>query len=147
MVLKRISIGLMALLLALSLTQPVWADKGSGHGGSGSSGHSGGSNNSGSNSGSDDGNSNSGKGSRNSGGDDDDDDSDDQGKARRAASSGQAAPLREILKVVNRNYEGDVVDVKFKSKGKSGIYRIRILDRRGRMTEIKVDAASRQIIP
>lgn len=115
---------------------------GSGGGDDGNSGPGGG--------GGDDGNSGPGGG----GGDDDnsgpgggdaEDDEKDRQAASKAVREGKAAPLRELLRIVKEKYPGDVVDVKLKRAGRNMTYRVRVLDRHGRILTLSVDAASKRI--
>ncbi len=143
---------LATLLLAAAASLPSWqqalADKGKGGGssGGGHSGSGGGDDHSGSGSGDD----HSGPGG---GGDDSDRDkesrpADDDGqqRARNAARTGKAVPLRELLSIVKRSYPGDVLDVKFQTRGGAMTYRVVILGRNGRMTRVRIDAQSKRIL-
>jgi hypothetical protein len=110
-------------------------------GGSGSDG--GGGDNSGPGGGG--GDDNSGKGG--GGNDDGDDDEDDRDAATAAVRDGQATPLRILLKTVAHSYPGDVVDVKLRRTGQRFTYRIKILDRKGHLITVDIDAKSQRILP
>jgi hypothetical protein len=146
---KFITLLLAGTLLA-AVPQAAHADEGSGSDGgdddhSGSGGGGGDDGNSGPGGGGDD---NSGPG----GGDDDnsgpgggDDDEKDRQAASKAVREGRAAPLRELLRIVKENYPGEVVDVKLHRAGRTMTYRVRVLDRHGRLLTLSVDAASKRI--
>lgn len=136
---------------ALSMGGASWPalakDGDSGGSGGGGSGSGGGGGNSGSGGGGDDndGDDHSGPG----GGDDrdrDDDDDDDQKQARDARKRGQASALKEVLGSVKRRYRGKVVDVKFANRQKSPTYRIKLIDDKGRLITISVDARTQKIL-
>ena len=148
---KFITLLLAGTLLA-AVPQAAHADEGSGsdggdddHSGSGGGGGDG---NSGTGGGDDD---NSGPG----GGDDDnsgpggggeaEDDEKDRQAASKAVREGRAVPLRELLRMVKEKYPGDVVDVKLRRAGRTMTYRVRVLDRHGRLLTLSVDAASKRI--
>ena len=136
---KFITLLLAGTLLA-AVPQAAHADEGSGSDGgdddhSGSGGGGGDDGNSGSGGGDDD---NSGPG----GGDDDEK---DRQAASKAVREGRAAPLRELLRIVKEKYPGDVVDVKLRRAGRTMTYRVRVLDRHGRLLTLSVDAASKRI--
>src|SRR6185295_13251974 len=135
---KFITLLLAGTLLAV-VPQAAHADEGSGSDGgdddhSGSGGGGGGDDNHGPGGGDDD---NSGPG----GGGAEDDEKDRQA-ASKAVREGKAAPLRELLRIVEEKYPGDVVDVKLKRTGRNMTYRVRVLDRHGRILTLSVDAAS-----
>ncbi len=77
--------------------------------------------------------------------DDDGDDKDDRKAARDAVRSGEAASLRDILKLIRRRYNGEIVDVKLR-RGANLTYRIRMLGNDGKLWSITVDAKSRRIL-
>ena len=139
---KFITLLLAGTLLA-AVPQAAHADEGSGSDGgdddhSGSGGGGGDDGNSGSGGGGDDDNSGPG------GGDAEDDEKDRQA-ASKAVREGRAAPLRELLRIVKEKYPGDVVDVKLRRAGRTMTYRVRVLDRHGRLLTLSVDAASKRI--
>jgi hypothetical protein len=135
-------------LLALSASRSGFADGGGGNSGPGGGGNSGPGGGDGGNSGpggGDGGNSGPGGGDGDDHGDDDHDD-DDRAEASTAVHEGRAAPLRELLAVIRRQYPGDVVDVRLRRTGKALTYRVKILDRRGRLVSVSIDAASKRIL-
>ncbi|MBL8894779.1 MAG: hypothetical protein JNJ53_09270 [Rhizobiales bacterium] len=80
-------------------------------------------------------------------GDHDDDDRDEgPEKAREAVAEGRAAPLLELLEIVQSRYPGEVVGVKLQARGESLIYRVRILERSGHLITVGIDAVSRRIV-
>lgn len=79
-------------------------------------------------------------------GDDDEDTEDEQATALAGVGSGEAAPLRDILKIVRKAYPGEVVRIRTQRRGKDLIYRIRILDSSSRLIDIRISAISRRIL-
>jgi uncharacterized membrane protein YkoI len=77
---------------------------------------------------------------------DDDHDEREQAEIRRAVKEGRAAPLRDILDLVARDYPGEVVRVKAEVKDGMVVYKIKVLAADGGITEVRVDAVTRQII-
>ena len=77
-----------------------------------------------------------------------DDDDHDEGpeKAREAVAEGRAAPLRELLEIVQSRYPGEVIGVKLQARGESLVYRVRILERGGHLITVGIDAVSRRIM-
>jgi hypothetical protein len=124
-----------AALLTAAVSSPAMADGGRGGGGNSGNGSGGG----GGDDGGDDGG-NPGPG----GGNDDDDEG--QRSARDAWRHGQASSLREVLGSVRRRYKGKVVDVRFAGKQKSPTYRIKLIDERGRLITVSVDALTQRIL-
>jgi hypothetical protein len=101
--------------------------------------------------GSDDGSSNSGSGSKGKTGsaknsDDGEDEEDDSQRIRAAVKKGEAAPLRKILDAVRQKYKGEIVGIKLVGKGKSLQYRIRLIDPKNNLIEVRVDAARATIV-
>jgi hypothetical protein len=152
---KFITLLLAGTLLA-AVPQAAHADEGSGSDGdadhSGSGGGGGDDGNSGPGGGGGDDGDNSGPGG--GGGDDDnsgpgggdaEDDEKDRQAASKAVREGRAVPLRELLRMVKEKYPGDVVDVKLRRAGRTMTYRVRVLDRHGRLLTLSVDAASKRI--
>ena len=92
----------------------------------------------------------SGKGGGGGGGHDDDDDDhddkDDYQKARAAVRNGQAASLKDILRIVRGKYSGKVVRVRLTGSGSGLLYRIRLLTANNQVIEIRVNAVTGQIV-
>ncbi len=130
------------------------------NGGGGSSGSGGGNSGSGSgSSGGEDSGDDGDSGSDDGGGDDDGSSGKGKGKghgrrrggeeehsrARKARNSGNARPLGEVLANVKSRYPGEVVSVSLK-KGARLVYRVKLINRQGRLLRISVDAATASII-
>lgn len=79
-------------------------------------------------------------------GDDDDGDDDDQTRARDASRSGKVRKLRDILSAVRGEYDGEVLDVSLRRSGSAYVYRVKMIDARGRMFTVRVDAVNRRIL-
>ena len=79
-------------------------------------------------------------------GGDDDGDEDDQNRALDAVRNNHAASLREILAIVRKQYEGEIVHVSLRGSGPTLIYYIKLLDSGDRLIEVQIDALSRQIV-
>ncbi len=69
----------------------------------------------------------------------------DQDAARQAVESGEIRPLADILAAVRGKLPGEVVEVEIESKKGHWIYEFRVLDRKGRLFEVYVDARSGEI--
>lgn len=76
---------------------------------------------------------------------DDDHDEREQQAIRRAVAAGEAAPLRDILDLVARDYPGEIVRVKAEIKAGVVTYKLRILGEDHGLTEVRVNAATREI--
>lgn len=61
---------------------------------------------------------------------------------RRAVERGEAKPLSEILKIVQAAHPGDIVGIELEGHSDNWIYEIKIADRKGRLIEVYVEAAS-----
>jgi uncharacterized membrane protein YkoI len=60
--------------------------------------------------------------------------------------SGEVRPLKQILKSVRRDYEGDVLDATLTDRGGRWMYWIRLLTPDGQVLDLGVDGASGQIL-
>jgi len=70
-----------------------------------------------------------------------------QDDARRAVRSGEARPLSEILSGLSGRYPGRVLDADIAERGGGEwTYGIRLLDPRGRVVELDVDARSGRVL-
>ncbi|MBL8791861.1 MAG: hypothetical protein JNM45_15325 [Rhizobiales bacterium] len=149
---------LLMMILGLGLSLPVGnayasddgGNSGSGSSGSGSSGS--GSSGSGGNSGSgggDDSDDHDDRDSSGRGSDDDDDDNDNElgengtreaQEAQRAVRLGKARPLRELVSHLDKHYPGKILDVDLKRAGARFEYRLKILQRTGKVIRLRLDA-------
>ena len=66
--------------------------------------------------------------------------------ARTAVERGEAAPLREIFKIVAKKFPGEVVNVSLTRRGEFFIYHIKLLDEENRLFEVLVNARTGLII-
>ena len=66
----------------------------------------------------------------------------DQDDARRAVEAGEIRPLADILNTVKDKLPGEVVGVKLERETGTWKYELRVVDDKGRLFEIHVDAKS-----
>ncbi|WP_291604983.1 PepSY domain-containing protein [Bradyrhizobium sp.] len=66
----------------------------------------------------------------------------DQDEARQALQAGEIRPLAEILDAVRGKLPGEIVRVKLEREMGRWMYELRVVDHRGRLLEIYVDARS-----
>jgi uncharacterized membrane protein YkoI len=66
----------------------------------------------------------------------------DHDDARRAVEAGEIRPLADILTAVKGKLPGEVVGVKLEREGGTWMYEFRVIDEKGRLFEIHVDARS-----
>jgi len=69
----------------------------------------------------------------------------DQDAARQAVESGEIRPLADILDAMRGKLPGEIVGVEIESKKGRWLYEFRVLDGRGRLFEVYVDARSGEI--
>ncbi|MGZ5903030.1 MAG: PepSY domain-containing protein [Reyranella sp.] len=69
----------------------------------------------------------------------------DHDEARRAVESGEIRPLTEILNAVREKLPGEVVGVKLEREAGVWMYELRVLDDKGRLFEIHVEAHSGEV--
>ncbi len=69
----------------------------------------------------------------------------DQDEARRAVEAGEIRPLADILNVVRGKLPGEVVGVKLEREDGAWTYEFRVVDGKGRLFEIHVDARSGEV--
>ncbi|MBP1095996.1 MULTISPECIES: PepSY domain-containing protein [Bradyrhizobium] len=69
----------------------------------------------------------------------------DHDDARRAVEAGEIRPLADILNVVRGKLPGDVVGVKLEREAGVWMYELRVVDDKGRLFEIHVDARSGEV--
>ena len=72
-------------------------------------------------------------------------DSHDQDAARQAVESGEIRPLADVLAAVRGKLPGEIVGVEIESENGRWIYEFRVLDGKGRLFEVSVDARSGSI--
>jgi uncharacterized membrane protein YkoI len=83
-------------------------------------------------------------------------DNDKQDVAREAMLAGEVAPLSQLLSVVERSYQGDVLKVEMEHEdtkkwggtgdGKMFIYEIKLLTFDGNLVKLKYDAKSLKLL-
>ncbi|WP_296713704.1 PepSY domain-containing protein [Rhodoblastus sp.] len=66
----------------------------------------------------------------------------DQDEAREAVERGAIRPLEEILAKLHDRFPGEIVKIKLEREHGLWVYEFRLLDPRGRLREITVDAAT-----
>ena len=66
----------------------------------------------------------------------------DHDDARRAVEAGEIRPLADILNVVRGKLPGEVVGVRLEREAGVWMYEFRVVDEKGRLLEIHVDARS-----
>ncbi len=71
---------------------------------------------------------------------------DDYREARRLVHKDEIQPLETILQTVRRHHSGRVLEVEFEHEDDRYIYEIEMLDEKGVVWELKVDAVSGQLI-
>lgn len=69
----------------------------------------------------------------------------DHEDARRAVEAGEIRPLTDILNIVRGKLPGDVVSVKLEREAGAWMYELRVVDDKGRLFEIHVDARSGEV--
>jgi uncharacterized membrane protein YkoI len=69
----------------------------------------------------------------------------DHDEARRAVEAGEIRPLAGILDLVKGKLPGDVVGVKLEREAGAWTYELRVLDGKGRLFEIHIDAKSGEV--
>ena len=69
----------------------------------------------------------------------------DHDKARRAVEAGEIRSLADILDAIKGKLPGDVVGVKLEREAGAWMYELRVVDEKGRLFEIHVDARSGEI--
>jgi len=66
--------------------------------------------------------------------------------ARQAVRQGEIRPLREVMAVVRRRSNAEVLDVDLHKRPGGWIYALRILTRRGRVRDVFLDARTLQVL-
>lgn len=73
-------------------------------------------------------------------------DHEDHDRARQALEQGRVLPLRAVIDRVEREQQGQVVKIEFEADDGRYIYKIRLLQRDGRMAKLKVDAVDGRVL-
>ena len=61
-------------------------------------------------------------------------------------NSGPAVSLKEVRKIVRRQYGGQILDTQLFQTGRGWVYRVRVLMNDGRVVDVGVDGQTGQII-
>ncbi len=69
----------------------------------------------------------------------------DQDEARQAVEAGEIRPLADIVNIVRGKLPGEVVGVKLEREAGAWTYEFRVVDGKGRLFEIHVDARSGEV--
>ncbi|WP_424940402.1 PepSY domain-containing protein [Aliiroseovarius sp. S253] len=69
----------------------------------------------------------------------------DYKRAQRAIARGDARPLQEVLKTVQKRYPGKLVQVGYSEKGRKPVFQVMIVNRSGAVISVSVDAGSGRI--
>ncbi len=75
-----------------------------------------------------------------------DDDRLDQERARRALLEGRIKPLSEITEIVSPRLPGKVIGVELEVEKGRFVYEFNVIDSRGKLLEVDVDAATGKIL-
>ena len=70
----------------------------------------------------------------------------DHENARNALQQGKIRPLSDILVELRTQLQGEVIEVELEREGEIYIYEFKILAPSGRVSEVKVDAATGKIL-
>ncbi|MBI1621203.1 PepSY domain-containing protein [Aquamicrobium zhengzhouense] len=71
---------------------------------------------------------------------------DDHDRARRALERGQILPLSRIIEIARKDTPGKIIDVELDDDDDRFVYEIELLDSRGRVIEMKLDAANGRVL-
>ncbi len=69
----------------------------------------------------------------------------DHDRAQRARESGEIRPLEEIMAVVRERFPGEVAQIDLERERGVWLYEFKVIDRTGRLLEIKIDAATGRV--
>jgi uncharacterized membrane protein YkoI len=75
-----------------------------------------------------------------------DHDEHDHDRALKAVRKGEVLPLEQVLTTVRTQFKGDVVHTKLDREHGVWVYELKILDRRGHMREIYVNAKTGKLL-
>ncbi|MBX6374222.1 MAG: PepSY domain-containing protein [Acetobacteraceae bacterium] len=70
----------------------------------------------------------------------------DHDRARAALERGEALPLAEVLARVRPELGGEVIGVDFEREDGRWVYEFKVIGPAGRLTEVRVDAATAQVL-
>ena len=70
----------------------------------------------------------------------------DHERARQAVQSGQVMPLAKVLARIEREHPGQVLEVELESHDRQWQYEIKILQPDGRLSKLKIDARTGEIL-
>jgi uncharacterized membrane protein YkoI len=68
------------------------------------------------------------------------------GEAQNQSGSGPAVSLKEVRRIVRRQFGGEILDTQLYETGGGWIYRVRVLQKDGRVVDVGVDGNSGQIV-
>ena len=69
----------------------------------------------------------------------------DHDEARRAVEASEIRPYADILSVVKGKLPGEIVGVKLEREAGAWMYELRVIDDKGRLFEVHVDAKSGKV--
>jgi uncharacterized membrane protein YkoI len=67
-------------------------------------------------------------------------------EAQNQSGSGPEVSLKEVRRIVRRQFGGEILDTQLYETGGGWIYRVRVLQKDGRVVDVGVDGNSGQII-
>ena len=70
----------------------------------------------------------------------------DQERARAAVEAGEVLPLNSILRQLRREHPGRILDAELDRKRGEWVYRIKLLNKNGRVVEFTVDGGSGKVL-
>ncbi len=74
------------------------------------------------------------------------DDEHDHDRAREARERGEILPLQEIIGLMRKRVDGRIAEVKIEREKDLWVYEIRVIDQRGRLIEVDLDAKTGRIL-
>jgi uncharacterized membrane protein YkoI len=70
----------------------------------------------------------------------------DHETARRAVECGQVMPLADVLAAIRAQIPGKIIETELEREGNSWAYELKVLDDRGHIVEMHVDAKTARIL-
>lgn len=67
-------------------------------------------------------------------------------RARRAVDRGETLPIAELLERLRMRVPGEVVGVEFENEDGIWVYEFKVIDGRGRLLEVYVDARTGEVL-